>query len=153
MAPLLTVKDLHVEFHTRDGVVKAVNSVTFSLERGTVLAILGESGSGKSVTLRSLVRLLPTARTQIAGEITLKGRNLYALSAGEMHNLRGSLVAMVFQEPMTALDPVYTVGAQIGRDTGAPPADAPGAGQTAGLRAVRADPHSFPCTTPQVVPA
>ncbi len=139
MAPLLTVKDLHVEFHTRDGGVKAVNSVTFSLERGTVLAILGESGSGKSVTLRSLVRLLPTARTQIAGEITLI--------------LRGSLVAMVFQEPMTALDPVYTVGAQIGRDTGAPPADAPGAGQTAGLRAVRADPHSFPCTTPQVVPA
>jgi len=113
MAPLLTVEDLHVEFHTRDGVVKAVNSVTFSLERGTVLALLGESGSGKSVTLRSLVRLLPTARTQIAGEITLKGRNLYALSAGEMHNLRGSLVAIVFQEPMTALDPVYTVGAQI----------------------------------------
>src|SRR5467141_960932 len=114
MAPLLTVKDLHVEFHTRDGVVKAVNSVTFSLERGKVLAILGESGSGKSVTLRSLVRLLPKARTRMTGDITLKGQNLYALSDGEVQNLRGSLVAMIFQEPMTALDPVYTVGEQIG---------------------------------------
>ena len=113
MASLLTVKDLQVEFHTRDGVVKAVNGVTFSLERGKVLALLGESGSGKSVTMRSLVRLLPKARTHMAGEITLKGQSLYALSEGEMQNLRGSLVAMVFQEPMTALDPVYTVGEQI----------------------------------------
>ena len=113
MAPLLIVKDLSVAFHTRDGVVQAVNGVTFALERGKVLALLGESGSGKSVTMRALVRLLPKARTQMAGEITLKGHNLSALSAAEMHNLRGSLVAMVFQEPMTALDPVYTVGAQI----------------------------------------
>jgi peptide/nickel transport system ATP-binding protein len=113
MAPLLTIKDLVVAFHTRDGVVKAVNGVTFSLERGKVLALLGESGSGKSVTMRALVRLLPRARTQIGGEVTLKGHNLYALSATEMQNLRGSLVAMVFQEPMTALDPVYTVGVQI----------------------------------------
>jgi peptide/nickel transport system ATP-binding protein len=113
MASLLAVKDLSVAFHTRDGVVQAVNGVTFALERGKVLALLGESGSGKSVTMRALVRLLPKARTQIAGEVTLKGQNLYALSAAEMHNLRGSLVAMVFQEPMTALDPVYTVGAQI----------------------------------------
>jgi peptide/nickel transport system ATP-binding protein len=113
MAALLNVKDLQVEFHTRDGVVKAVNGVTFSLERGKVLALLGESGSGKSVTMRSLVRLLPKVRTRMAGEITLKGQNLYALSEGEVQNLRGSLVAMVFQEPMTALDPVYTVGEQI----------------------------------------
>ena len=113
MASLLTVDDLHVEFLTRDGVVQAVNGVTFSLERGKVLAILGESGSGKSVTLRSLVRLLPKARTRMTGDITLKGQNLYALSDGEVQNLRGSLVAMIFQEPMTALDPVYTVGEQI----------------------------------------
>jgi peptide/nickel transport system ATP-binding protein len=113
MAPLLIVKDLSVAFHTRDGVVQAVNGVSFALERGKVLALLGESGSGKSVTMRSLVRLLPKARTQVAGEIMLHGYNLYALSAGEMHNLRGRLIAMVFQEPMTALDPVYTVGAQI----------------------------------------
>ena len=113
MAALLTVKDLQVEFHTRDGVVRAVNGVTFSLERGKVLALLGESGSRKSVTMRSLVRLLPKARTRMTGEITLKGQSLYALSEGEVQNLRGSLVAMVFQEPMTALDPVYTVGEQI----------------------------------------
>jgi peptide/nickel transport system ATP-binding protein len=113
VASLLTVHDLHVEFLTRDGVVQAVNGVTFALERGTVLAILGESGSGKSVTLRSLVRLLPKVRTRMTGEITLKGQNLYALSEGDVQNLRGSLVAMVFQEPMTALDPVYMVGEQI----------------------------------------
>src|SRR5262252_7461595 len=113
MTALLTVKDLQVEFHTRDGVVKAVNGVTFSLERGKVLALLGESGSGKSVTMRSLVRLLPKVRTRMAGEVMLKGQSLYALSEWEVQNLRGSLVAMVFQAPMTALDPVYTVGEQI----------------------------------------
>lgn len=69
MAPLLEVKDLQVEFTTRDGIVKAVNGITFSLEAGRVLTILGESGSGKSVTLRSLVRLLPKVRTQISGEV------------------------------------------------------------------------------------
>jgi peptide/nickel transport system ATP-binding protein len=113
MKPLLAVKDLHVEFVTRDGIVKAVNGVSFTLERGKVLTILGESGSGKSVTMRSLVRLLPAVRTRISGEITLKGRNLYEISEVEVQNLRGSLVAMIFQEPMTALDPVYTVGEQI----------------------------------------
>ena len=113
MTPLVVVKDLHVEFVTRDGTVQAVNGVNFTLERGKVLTILGESGSGKSVTMRSLVRLLPTARTRITGEIALKGQNLYQLSETEAQNLRGSLVAMIFQEPMTALDPVYTVGEQI----------------------------------------
>jgi peptide/nickel transport system ATP-binding protein len=113
MAPLLVVKDLHVAFTTRDGIVQAVNGVTLTLEPGKVLAILGESGSGKSVTLRSLVRLLPTRRTTITGTIALKGNDLYALPEKEMQNLRGSLVSMIFQEPMTALDPVYTVGEQI----------------------------------------
>jgi len=113
MTPLLEVKDLHVEFVTRDGIVKAVNGLSFGLEPGKVLTILGESGSGKSVTLRSLVRLLPSARTRMAGEVWLKGMNLYELPENEVQNLRGSLVAMIFQEPMTALDPVYTVGEQI----------------------------------------
>jgi peptide/nickel transport system ATP-binding protein len=113
MPPLVVVRDLQVEFVTREGIVKAVNGVSFTLEPGKVLTILGESGSGKSVTMRSLVRLLPTVRTRIRGEITLKGRNVYDLSETEMQNLRGSLVAMIFQEPMTALDPVYTVGEQI----------------------------------------
>lgn len=113
MPPLLVVNDLHVEFATRDGIVKAVNGVSFTVERGKVLTILGESGSGKSVTMRSLVRLLPAARTRMSGDILLKGQNLYDMSATEVQNLRGSLVAMIFQEPMTALDPVYTVGEQI----------------------------------------
>ncbi|HEX9870774.1 MAG TPA: ABC transporter ATP-binding protein [Candidatus Tectomicrobia bacterium] len=113
MAPLVEVNDLHVEFSTRDGIVKAVNGITFSLEPGRVLTILGESGSGKSVTLRSLVRLLPQVRTRIMGEVWLKGMNLYELSEHEVQDMRGGLVSMVFQEPMTALDPVYTVGEQI----------------------------------------
>src|SRR5919198_316816 len=113
MAPLVEVKELHVEFATRDGVVKAVNGISFALEQGKVLTILGESGSGKSVTLRSLVRLLPKVRTRITGEVCLKGMNLYQLPEHEVQDIRGSLVAMVFQEPMTALDPVYTVGEQI----------------------------------------
>src|SRR5919108_2222794 len=109
MAPLVEVKDLHVEFTTRDGTVKAVNGITFSLEAGRVLTILGESGSGKSVTLRSLVRLLPKVRTQISGEVVLKGVDLYELPEHEVQDIRGGLVSMIFQEPMTALDPVYTV--------------------------------------------
>src|ERR671924_1785557 len=113
MAPLVEVKDLHVEFTTRDGVVKAVNGITFRLEPGRVLTILGESGSGKSVTLRSLVRLLPKVRTHISGEVWLRGMNLYEFSEHEVQDIRGGLVSMVFQEPMTALDPVYTVGEQI----------------------------------------
>lgn len=113
MTPLLEVNDLHVEFVTRDGVVKAVNGLSFALQPGKVLTILGESGSGKSVTLRSLVRLLPKVRTRTWGEVRLKGASLYELPEREVKNLRGSLVAMIFQEPMTALDPVYTVGEQI----------------------------------------
>jgi peptide/nickel transport system ATP-binding protein len=113
MAPLVEVKDLQVEFTTRDGIVKAVNGITFSLEAGRVLTILGESGSGKSVTLRSLVRLLPKVRTRISGEVVLKGMDLYELPEHEVQDIRGGLVSMVFQEPMTALDPVYTVGEQI----------------------------------------
>jgi peptide/nickel transport system ATP-binding protein len=113
MASLLEVRDLHVEFATREGLVKAVNGITFGLERGQVLAILGESGSGKSVTLRALVRLLPKVRTHLTGEIRIKGMHLYELAESEVQNIRGSLISMIFQEPMTALDPVYTVGEQI----------------------------------------
>lgn len=113
MPRLLEVNELHVEFTTRDGVVKAVNGVSFALERGKVLTILGESGSGKSVTLRSLVKLLPRAHTRVSGTVQLHGQDLYKLPEEEVQNLRGSQVAMIFQEPMTALDPVYTVGEQI----------------------------------------
>ena len=111
--PLLTVRDLSVSFETRDGTVRAVNEVTFSLEAGRVLALLGESGSGKSVTLRAILGLHQGARTRVSGEVLVKGRDVNRLDERAREALRGSVVSLVFQEPMTALDPVYTIGAQI----------------------------------------
>ena len=111
MSALLEVRDLSVGFPTHGGLVEAVSGVSFTLERGRVVCLLGESGSGKSVTLRSMVRLNAGART--SGEILLDGRNVLALSRREIRDSRRGSAAMVFQEPMTALDPVYTVGMQI----------------------------------------
>jgi peptide/nickel transport system ATP-binding protein len=111
--PLLIVRDLNVSFETRDGTVRAVNDVTFSLEAGKVLALLGESGSGKSVTLRAILGLHQGARTRVGGEVLVKGRDVNRLDERAREALRGSVVSLVFQEPMTALDPVYTIGEQI----------------------------------------
>jgi peptide/nickel transport system ATP-binding protein len=111
--PLVEVNDLHVRFVTREATVHAVNGVSFSARRGEVLCILGESGSGKTVTLRTLLRLLPRA-ARIEGQVLVDGRDVLAMGARELRDLRGGLAAMVFQEPMTALDPVYTIGQQIG---------------------------------------
>jgi peptide/nickel transport system ATP-binding protein len=110
---LLTVRDLSVSFETRDGTVRAVNDVTFSLEAGKVLALLGESGSGKSVTLRAILGLHQGAHTRVTGEVLVKGRDVNRLDERAREALRGSVVSLVFQEPMTALDPVYTIGKQI----------------------------------------
>jgi peptide/nickel transport system ATP-binding protein len=112
--PLAEVRDLHVRFATREAIVHAVNGVSFSVAPGEVLCILGESGSGKSVTLRALMRLLPPRRTQIQGNIRVCGEDVLAMPGHRLRDLRGGLISMIFQEPMTALDPVYTVGQQIG---------------------------------------
>nr|WP_128562871.1 ABC transporter ATP-binding protein [Methylobacterium crusticola] len=111
-APLVAVDDLTVRFVSRDLDLSVVNGVSFTLEPGETLCLLGESGSGKSVTLRALMRLFPpTAR--LGGRVTVDGVDVLALDERRLRAVRGSLVAMIFQEPMTALDPVFTVGRQI----------------------------------------
>ena len=112
MIPALLVEDLAVAFRTRDGEARAVDGVSFALPRGETLCILGESGSGKSVTLKALMRLLPPSARQ-TGRIAIEGRDVMAMDAGALSDARGKLVSMVFQEPMVALDPVFTIGAQI----------------------------------------
>lgn len=110
---LVEVEDLHVAFVSKEATVHAVNGVSFSLERGEVLCILGESGSGKSVTLRALMRLLPERRTRLSGKVRVAGHDIMSLNASALSRIRGEAVSMIFQEPMTALDPVFTVGQQI----------------------------------------
>jgi peptide/nickel transport system ATP-binding protein len=111
--PLVAVRDLSVSFVSRDETVRAVNGVSFDVMPGEALCIIGESGSGKTVTMRSLMRLLPKHRSVIEGGIRVAGNDIQALDEHRLSQLRGSLMAMIFQEPMTALDPVYTIGEQI----------------------------------------
>lgn len=116
---LVEVKDLKVHFFTDDGVVKAVDGVSFHIEKGETLAVVGESGSGKSVTSLAMMRLIPMPPGKIvSGEISFRGKDgqlkdLTKLSEAEMRKIRGNDIAMIFQEPMTSLNPVYTVGDQI----------------------------------------
>ncbi len=110
---LLEVKDLQVHFRSPKGVNRAVDGISFTVEAGETVAIVGESGSGKSVTSMSILRLLPEGTTGIAGEITFDGRSLLKLSERDMEDLRGNEISMIFQEPMTALNPVLTIGYQI----------------------------------------
>jgi peptide/nickel transport system ATP-binding protein len=110
---LLDVQDLNVRFVSREATVNAVNGVSLSLAAGEVLCIIGESGSGKSVTLRALMRLLPPERARIGGTIAIDGEDVLALDEQQLSALRGAKVSMIFQEPMTALDPVFTIGEQI----------------------------------------
>ncbi|MCR9071328.1 MAG: ABC transporter ATP-binding protein [Alphaproteobacteria bacterium] len=111
--PLVRLEDLNVKFVTRESTVNAVNDVNLTLEAGEVLCIIGESGSGKSVSMRALMRLLPERRTRISGTIEVDGKDVLSLKGAELSDLRGGLVSMIFQEPMTALDPVFSVGHQI----------------------------------------
>jgi oligopeptide/dipeptide ABC transporter ATP-binding protein len=112
-APLLSVADLRVSFHTEDGVVRAVDGVSFELAEGETLGIVGESGSGKSVTMMSVMRLIVDPRASSSGTVLYRGRDLMELGKAEMRAVRGSEIAMIFQDPMTSLNPVYKVGWQI----------------------------------------
>jgi oligopeptide transport system ATP-binding protein len=114
LAPLLEVDDLHMHFFTRDGVVKAVDGVSFSLEAGKTLGVVGESGSGKSVTALSIMRLVPEPPGRVvSGDIRFKGESILKMSDREQRKLRGNRIAMIFQDPMTSLNPVHRVGKQI----------------------------------------
>ena len=108
--PLVSIRDLKVTFN---GIVRAVDGLDLALQRGEAVALIGESGSGKSVTLRSLLRLHPERRTQIEGGIRVDGRDVLAMERRALADYRGGTVSMIFQEPLLALDPVYTVGTQI----------------------------------------
>jgi oligopeptide/dipeptide ABC transporter ATP-binding protein len=113
-APLLSVENLQTHFITFDGVAKAVDDVTFRMERGETLGIVGESGCGKSVTALTIMRLIKEPPGRIAGgHIRFKEQDLLALPPAEMRHIRGNRISMIFQEPMTSLNPVYTVGDQI----------------------------------------
>lgn len=114
MPPLLEVDDLHMHFFTRDGVVKAVDGVSFTLEMGRTLGVVGESGSGKSVTAMTIMRLIPEPPGKVVkGDVRFKGESILAMSEKDQRKLRGNRIAMIFQDPMTSLNPVHRVGKQI----------------------------------------
>jgi peptide/nickel transport system ATP-binding protein len=110
---LLEVNDLKTHFRTDDGIVKAVDGVSWSIEKGQTLGIVGESGSGKSVTCLTIMGLNPKANTITSGEALWKGQDLLKMSSRQLRNIRGDDIAMIFQDPMTSLNPVKTIGAQL----------------------------------------
>jgi peptide/nickel transport system ATP-binding protein len=111
--PLLDVRDLKTHFRTDDGVVRAVDGVSFSVDKGETLAIVGESGCGKSVTCMSVMGLNPRQNTVTTGEALFNGRDLLKLPPDEIRKVRGNEISMIFQDPMTSLNPVHTIGAQL----------------------------------------
>src|SRR3954451_2097247 len=111
--PLLTVKDLKVHFATDDGVVKAVDGISYTVDRGQALGIVGESGSGKSVSSLTVMGLTRYGNATISGEITFEGRDLLNASETELRGVRGNDIAMIFQDPLSSLHPYYKVGWQL----------------------------------------
>ena len=113
--PLLSVRDLSVTFPTDAGLVHAIDKVSFDIFPGETLALVGESGSGKSVTAMSILRLIESQRGRVgSGQVLFEGRDIMSLPESEIRALRGNRIAMIFQEPMSSLNPVYTLGTQIG---------------------------------------
>jgi len=112
--PLLEIKDLRTSFFTDAGEVRAVDGVSFAVEPGKLMGLVGESGSGKTASALSIVRLLPESARVTGGAVLFEGRDLLKLSEAEMRAVRGAKIAMIFQEPMTSLNPVFTIGNQIG---------------------------------------
>jgi len=113
LAKLLEVSDLATYFYTPEGVVKAVDGITYDLEEGEILGLVGESGCGKSVSALSIMRLIQKPGRNVAGQVTFNGKDLLSLSDSEMRSIRGKDMAMIFQEPMTSLNPVLTIGRQL----------------------------------------
>lgn len=112
--PILSIKDLEVWFHTRENIVHAVNSVSMQVSRGEILGVVGESGCGKSVTMMSILGLLPSPPAEIrSGEALLEGKNLLAMRPDELRMIRGRKIGFIFQDPMTSLNPVLSVGFQL----------------------------------------
>ena len=113
--PLLRVRGLRTQFDTEEGIVRAVNGVSFDLDRGETLGIVGESGCGKTVSVLSMLRLIPQPPGRIAaGEVWFEGRDLLKLDSEEIRSIRGNRIAMIFQDPMTSLNPVLSIGRQLG---------------------------------------
>ena len=110
---ILEVKNLNVEFTTDDGIVHAVNNVSYTVERGKTLAIVGESGSGKSVSSLAVMGLLTGSNSKITGEVFFNGKELIGTDPEEVRKLRGDEMAMIFQDPLSALHPYYTIGDQL----------------------------------------
>jgi oligopeptide/dipeptide ABC transporter ATP-binding protein len=113
MNKILSVKNLKTFFYTREGVAKAVNGISFSLERGEILGVVGESGCGKSVTALSILRLVPRPGKIVSGDILLNDRDLLKLPMKQMRQIRGDQISMIFQEPMISLNPAFTIGDQL----------------------------------------
>jgi ABC-type dipeptide/oligopeptide/nickel transport system ATPase component len=113
LQPLLQIRNLKTHFFTRSGVVKAVNDVSFEVMPGETLGLVGESGSGKTITVTSILKLLPRGARILEGEIIFEGENLLHKTEKEMAEVRGKRIGLILQNSMTALDPVFTIGTQI----------------------------------------
>src|SRR6188472_4288599 len=112
VVPILSVRDLRVRFRTLDGAVEAVKGISLTVNAGETVAIVGESGSGKSQTMMAAMQLL-ASNGEASGQVDYRGTNLLALSKSEMNKVRGAKITMIFQEPMTSLDPLYSIGSQL----------------------------------------